>query len=101
MLKFFPYKTEAPLSGDIALEGYTAFNLRNWVQIDSNLDRCNGHILGANLQPIMIKVSSECHDYNWECLLNHYEILTILLVLHTDQSRTSPAIRSRTSCSTK
>jgi hypothetical protein len=51
-IKKQPYQLEAAGSCDIFLKGDTALDRLDFVEINTNLDTCDRHILSSNLQPL-------------------------------------------------
>ena len=56
MFQLFFYQRHAPLRRDISLEGNATFDSWNWIQIDTDFDGCDWHILSAYLQPNILKL---------------------------------------------
>jgi len=51
MLELLPDEGETPWRGDIALESDAPLDGGDLIQIHSDLDRGNRHVLGADLEP--------------------------------------------------
>jgi hypothetical protein len=55
VLELFLDEGDALGSGDVALEGHTALDRLDWVQIDTDLDRRPWHVFGRDLEPVIKK----------------------------------------------